>query len=203
VVKKEIIILSLEKKHEKRKIIAQSTCKLFIEKGYSNITISELARVAGIGKGTIYEYFTNKEDIIFELMATLQDEYDLKLYKKLTTTESLKEKVVFLFDIFLGTDEKVKTQRLIYKEFLSIYIHKKTTEMNKYNQNMMDKYKDILENMFKEAIKKNEISEIALVFIPSIFATFQGFFIMDEEKTVIYDYIENLFKLFELKKELE
>ena len=136
-------------------------------------------------------------------MATLQEEYDVKLYEKLMTTESLKEKVIFLFDIFLSDDEKVKTQRLIYKEFLSIYIHKKTIEMDKYNQDMMNKYKKIVENMFKDAIKRNEISEIALVFIPSIFATFQGFFIMNEEKTIIYEYVDNLFKLFELKEGLE
>ena len=62
------------KKINKRKAIAKSTCDLFITKGFVNISISEIAKVAGIGKGTIYEYFTNKEDIIFELMSCLQED---------------------------------------------------------------------------------------------------------------------------------
>ena len=132
-------MLSIEKKHEKRKRIAKSSCNLFLEKGYENITISEIAKVAGIGKGTIYEYFSNKEDIIFELMASLQEEYDPKLNEKLDQNITVKEKVISLFDIFLSDDEDVQTQRKIYKEYLSIYIHNKTDAMDTYNKKMMDK----------------------------------------------------------------
>ncbi len=196
-------MLSIEKKYEKRRKIAKSSCNLFLEKGYANITISQIAKVAGIGKGTIYEYFSNKEDIIFELMACLQDEYDPKLRKKLEENSNTKEKVICLFDIFLSDNKIVQTQRKIYKEFLSIYIHNKTDAMDTYNKKMMDKYKNILENIFIEAIEKKELSEISLDFVTSIFATLQGFFITHEEKSVIYGYIDSLFKLFEIKKHEE
>lgn len=194
-------MLSLDKKHEKRKRIARSTCNLFTEKGYVNITISEIAKVAGIGKGTIYEYFSNKEDIIFELMACLQEEYDTHLNEKLKQDISAKEKLISLFDIFLSEDEKVQTQRKIYKEFLSVYIQNKTIAMDMYNKKMMGKYTIILENILNEAIDKNEISKISLSFVASIFATLQGYFIMDEEISLMHDYIDNLFNLFEMKQE--
>jgi len=193
-------LLSLEKKYLKRKKIAKSTCNLFLEKSYSNITISEIAKVAGIGKGTIYEYFSNKEDIVFELMASLQEEYDPKLTKKLDQNISAKEKVISLFDIFLSEEEVVQTKKKIYKKFLSIYIDNKTDAMVTYNKKMMGKYRNILENIFMESIKKNELSQTSLAFIPSIFATLQGFFITYEDKNVIYEYIDNLFKLFEIRK---
>lgn len=186
-------MLSIEKKHEKRKNIAKSTCNLFIEKGYVNITISEIAKVAGIGKGTIYEYFSNKEDIIFELMACLQEEYDPKLKKHLQKEISVKEKLVYLFEIYLGDSEVIETQRKIYKEFLSIFIHNKTEAMDKYNEQMMTKYHKVLEDIFNEAIQKKEISNISISFIPSIFATLQGFFIANVKKEIIYEYIDNLF----------
>ena len=54
-------MLTKEKKLEKRKAIAKSTCDLFVRKGFVNISVSEIAHVAGIGKGTVYEYFSNKE----------------------------------------------------------------------------------------------------------------------------------------------
>jgi len=196
-------MLSLEKKQEKRKRIAKSTCNLFLEKGYVKITISEIAKVAGIGKGTIYEYFSNKEDIIFELMACLQEEYDEILKEKLAQNITTKEKLISLFDIFLSTDEKVQTQRKIYKEFLSIYINNKTDAMDTYNTKMMEKYKDILRNILKDSIERKEISQISLSFVSSIFATLQGYFIMNEETNMMYEYIDNIFMLFELnQKEL-
>jgi AcrR family transcriptional regulator len=190
-------MLSIEKRHEKRKCIAKSTCELFIEKGYVNITISQIAKVAGIGKGTIYEYFKNKEDIIFELMACLQEEYDVVLNKKLKSDISVKEKLLCLCDIFLSDDTVVLTQRKIYKEFLSIYINEKTEEMISYNNKMMEKYSLILEEIFSQSIRKKEISSLSLSLIPSIFATLQGFLIISDDKTLMIDYIDNLFLLLE------
>ena len=67
-------MLTKEKKLQKRKDIAKSTCELFVRKGFVNISVSEIAQVAGIGKGTVYEYFRNKEDIVFELMSCLSFE---------------------------------------------------------------------------------------------------------------------------------
>ena len=53
-------------KLEKRKQIARSCCNLFLKYGFNNINVNSLAKNAGIAKGTIYEYFSSKEDIILE-----------------------------------------------------------------------------------------------------------------------------------------
>lgn len=42
--------------------------KVFFEKGYQDATIEEVAKVAGIGKGTVYLYFKNKDDLYISLM---------------------------------------------------------------------------------------------------------------------------------------
>ena len=34
----------------------------------NNVTVAEIAAKAGIGKGTIYEYFSNKEEMIAEAL---------------------------------------------------------------------------------------------------------------------------------------
>ena len=193
-------MLSIEKRHEKRRRIAKSTCDLFIEKGYMNITISQIAKIAGIGKGTVYEYFKNKEDIIFELMACLQEEYDLVLHQKLNEAITAKEKLIYLFDIFLSDEKTIQIQRKIYKEFLSIYINEKTEEMVEYNNKMMEKYSLVLESIFKESIKRDEISTMSLSMIPSIFATLQGFLILSDNKSQMIEYIDNLFLLLEVKE---
>jgi AcrR family transcriptional regulator len=190
-------MLSSEEKYEKKKNIAKSTCTLFVKKGYVNITISEIAKVAGVGKGTIYQYFKSKEEIVFELMGCLQDDYDEKLDKKLKSDISAKQKVISLFDIYFSDDDVVQIQRQIYKEYLAVLISKKSIEMQEFDKKMMSKYNKILETIFHEAIKKNELIALANNFIPSIFATLEGFFISSQDKVVMLKYIDDLFILLQ------
>jgi AcrR family transcriptional regulator len=49
----------------KKKKIVTAAITTFARKGYSSATIAEVAEAAGIGKGTIYEYFRSKEDLFF------------------------------------------------------------------------------------------------------------------------------------------
>lgn len=52
---------------EKKVLIFNAVLDIINERGMnSNITISEIAKRAGIGKGTVYEYFKNKDEIIVE-----------------------------------------------------------------------------------------------------------------------------------------
>ena len=44
----------------------QATEKLFTSRRFHQITLDDVARAAGVGKGTIYQYFTNKEDLFIQ-----------------------------------------------------------------------------------------------------------------------------------------
>ena len=48
-------------KEQKRREIALSCSNLIHEIGIRKLTVAQVAITAGIGKGTIYEYFENKE----------------------------------------------------------------------------------------------------------------------------------------------
>jgi AcrR family transcriptional regulator len=52
-----------QKKQLTRKAIVDAALKLFTEKGFEQTSMDELARAAGVGKGTIYGYFKAKEEI--------------------------------------------------------------------------------------------------------------------------------------------
>ena len=188
----------LLKKLNKRKAIAKSTCDLFITKGFVNISISEIAKVAGIGKGTIYEYFTNKEDIIFELMSCLQEDYDPKLKENLEASDSTQAKIKDLFSLYISEEPVIQTQRAIYKEFLAITLNNPSIEIIEYQNNMMEKYTQILMEIIQEGINKGKLKEEAIKFVPSIFATLDGFFIARKPREVIIEFIENLTQLFNI-----
>lgn len=55
-----------EKKRNKRAEIVENSLFLFNENGYENTTTAEIAASCHIAKKTLFQYFHNKEDIIFE-----------------------------------------------------------------------------------------------------------------------------------------
>lgn len=54
-------------KANKRELILAAARETFGEKGYHNTTSEEIAKKAGVGKGTIYQYFDSKHDIFLQM----------------------------------------------------------------------------------------------------------------------------------------
>jgi AcrR family transcriptional regulator len=52
-------------KQIKKSLIIEAAARVFANRGYNSTLIAEIATEAGIGKGTIYEYFPSKEDLFF------------------------------------------------------------------------------------------------------------------------------------------
>jgi TetR/AcrR family fatty acid metabolism transcriptional regulator len=52
---------------EKKQIILQSAMKVFAEVGFHRAKISKIAEIAGVGAGSVYLYFENKENILEEI----------------------------------------------------------------------------------------------------------------------------------------
>ncbi len=59
-------------REERRQALAAAATEVFAEKGYAGARIADVAERAGVGKGTVYEYFRSKEELffaVFELMS--------------------------------------------------------------------------------------------------------------------------------------
>lgn len=68
---------------ESRKAILDAATTLFARKGYSDTTIEDIAKKAGISKGLIYNYFPGKLEILEALMVDLIDLWDSFLTRSL------------------------------------------------------------------------------------------------------------------------
>ena len=85
-----------QKKSQTRKAIIDAAVHLFAEKGYEQTSMEELAREAGIGKATIYGYFSAKNEIF---LAYCEEEVDYAfsiLEKKQDENAPLAEQLVAL-----------------------------------------------------------------------------------------------------------
>lgn len=61
-------------KSTRQQEILKAARELFIKKGYHDTTLEEIARHAEFGKGTIYNYFTNKDELFFGIISQLIEE---------------------------------------------------------------------------------------------------------------------------------
>lgn len=145
-------------KEEKRRTIALSCRDLLLEHGIDNLTIAEIAKVAGVGKGTIYEYFENKEDIVFEIIATFLTEYQKRLVELGSASMPTREKL-FAFCYALFESDEGKKHLEIYKEFLAISLTHKVEAMLQFSEQTRGQFRAILEHILAEGIARGELQE--------------------------------------------
>ena len=60
-------------KGEKKKVILEAALELFALHGFNNVSVSQLAKKAGISKGLIYTYFESKEEILRAMMKEVKE----------------------------------------------------------------------------------------------------------------------------------
>lgn len=61
------------KKAETRQRIADVATAMFIQRGFDNVPITEIAEAAGVSKVTVFNYFPRKEDIYFDRFPEARD----------------------------------------------------------------------------------------------------------------------------------
>ena len=80
-----------EKKEGKRSDILNAATIIFSRDGYHQAKVENIARMAGIGKGTIYLYFESKRHLFYCMMKEVFDFFIESLYEKIQHEEDLEE----------------------------------------------------------------------------------------------------------------
>ena len=192
-------------KEKKRSDIACSCKDILLEHGIKNLTISQIAKTAGVGKGTIYEYFENKEDIVFEIITMFIVEHEEKLQEITDQNISTKDKLFHYF-YMIHEDENSHKQLNIYREFLAISMTNGTQEMVDFNVKCREKFTDILEQIIKDGISKGEIRRESQDMVSALLTFKLGLVIEThtaalDPKYEITHFLDALFKLIEIKEE--
>jgi AcrR family transcriptional regulator len=77
------------KKRATREAIARAGVELFVERGYDETTLAEIAEAAGVSTRTIFAYFPGKEDILFATVQTMCDALVRALEERPAGTDAL------------------------------------------------------------------------------------------------------------------
>ncbi|ADO48524.1 TetR/AcrR family transcriptional regulator [[Enterobacter] lignolyticus] len=54
------------KRLETRRIISTAATRLFLERGFEQVTVDEIAAAAGVGRMTVFNHFPRKEEMFFD-----------------------------------------------------------------------------------------------------------------------------------------
>jgi AcrR family transcriptional regulator len=74
-------------KEIKTRKIAQAALALFSQRGYAATNVGQIATAAGIGKGTVYEYFDTKADIFVAAIREWTNRFEKRLLKHLADVD--------------------------------------------------------------------------------------------------------------------
>jgi AcrR family transcriptional regulator len=82
------------KKAAVRAHILATAIKLFSQYGLDSVTVDQIANAADIGKGTIYNYFSTKEDIVAAFMVDFETRVQAKARRLVASKGSLESILV-------------------------------------------------------------------------------------------------------------
>ena len=106
-----------KKPGSKREQILLAAVEKFLEKDFYQVTVVEIAEQAGVGKGTVYEYFSSKEDLFKKCFSYCADFYLQSFRQFLLKPQAVKKSMQ---DVVYAHLELIKDNRkrlhLLYNE---------------------------------------------------------------------------------------
>ena len=92
-----------ENKQQKSDALYRSAYDLFIEQGIEKTSISDIAKYAGVAKGTFYLYFTDKYELRDRLIAKITGNLFLAAWQALESshTPQFEDRIIFIVDYIL------------------------------------------------------------------------------------------------------
>lgn len=111
---------TLPKSSMKGKIL-DAALEVFSEKGFHLATVDEIADRAGVGKGTLYRYFANKENLFNELVRLRLEELEKSAKAVLNGQDDVLTMIAkYLHTYFDFFDRNQRLYRLIVQERLDV-----------------------------------------------------------------------------------
>jgi AcrR family transcriptional regulator len=93
---------------ERRQQIIRAATKLFSEQGYYGTTIQHVAREAGISVGLIYQYFRDKDDVLFLTLKLVLETYEKEIPAALEGVEHPLERLCLALGAYCRVVDRLR-----------------------------------------------------------------------------------------------
>lgn len=145
-------------KQKRKKEIIEAAAWVFAKKGYSGAVVSDIALRAGIGKGTIYEYFSSKEDLFFAVFEWFQKKTETAATVGISALGGgAAERLTALNDSLMGLWDEIKEVYVLVMEF---WAASSSTQMRQRFKaafrKLYEDYRRIVSALIREGINRGE-----------------------------------------------
>lgn len=194
------------KKQRNKQAIVQAAISLFSTQGYEKTSIEQIARAAGVGKGTFYSYFQTKKDLIKGFCEYELEKIHLELVKRSNKDASILEQMLTIY----MTEFHHVTQN---REFGRLYMRESVFPNDsdvQDNRDTDDKYFQILFPILQRGQERGELrKDIDLLYmtahfyslyIMSISAWYTGRISTDEVEPAMEDLFRQVLEGLQPKK---
>ena len=130
----------VDKKLKKREIV-QASLGVFAKKGFKDTIMADIAKSAGIGKGTIYEYFPNKQAIFFDVFKLMEKEMDREIDRGLSSSSDPARQLKGFIKGYCCFYENLPEAMVIYIDF---WIETIKDQMKMPENHLRDRYQQIV-----------------------------------------------------------
>jgi AcrR family transcriptional regulator len=86
-------------REQKRRELIDAALRVFVERGFAATKVADIASAAGVGKGTLYEYFSAKEELFFAVVEGVHARTVARVDEVLARTGSPRLQLVHLLDL--------------------------------------------------------------------------------------------------------
>ena len=137
---------------EKQQKVINSAKKEFARVPIENVSIKNIVEEADIARGSFYQYFENKEDLLIYILKENSEKLNTKLKNKVKETNGdVFELYIFLYDSMIEEFTDNSDQEL----FKQIFINLKSSDENVFDLVKRTKPQDIID--YYEQIDKSNL----------------------------------------------
>jgi len=147
---------------EKREKIFNAAIKVFYEYGFYKATIDDIVKASGIGKGSVYRYFENKEDLLEQILTS---QYEKILFSVNQILLENNDPLIQIEKMIRYWIQFIQDNRIIYIVIQRESIYKSNGErviFYDYFISLLPMLKDRIKEVYKK--KKIKITDFYTVF---------------------------------------
>ena len=143
-----------EKSAQKKKYILDTARKVFVEKGFKNVTMKDIVEACEISRGGLYLYFESTDQILMEVLQMEADETDDVFTERIAKEDTAAD----ILTLFLKEQKKELLQN---KDNLTVAVYEyffahKPTDKNNMLRRQFDAGVKVIEKLIETGIDSGE-----------------------------------------------
>jgi uroporphyrinogen-III synthase len=146
----------IKRKEKKRERMLEVAAELFSKKNYHEVMMDDVARLTDVAKGTVYNYFSSKEELYFSIMSSKLGHLNLSLKTRIASEISVIDSLhIYTIQLYMFM--------MKYQNFFLMYQKEYLNAKNEFCdelRSMNEELKSILSNVIYKGKRENHFRDV-------------------------------------------